>query len=288
MLALALTLVIISGGIDLSVGSIMALASVIVATIILKLEGSGGVQTANMWLACLVTIGLCGLIGAFTGVMVTRFHVPPFIVTHPTNVVLKEGLTATFRVVASGTPQLNYQWQRNAIDIPGATGDTLVIPGVTVTNAGAYRVLVSNLAGITNSLSATLIVEPGFQAVEIDTGITNVLTGASFINGLNGAIVGRDGSMRITRDGGATWNVVNTGMTNITDVQFVGGAIFIVGGGAHTICVSYDGGGTWDAAYTGPERIFRLRFLSPGQGYAVGDGSSSVGGAIFAIGATGQ
>ena len=198
--------------------------------------------------------------------------VPPFIVTHPTNVVLKEGLTATFRVVASGTPQLNYQWQRNAIDIPGATSDTLVIPGVTVTNAGAYRVLVSNLAGITNSLSATLIVEPGFQTVEIDTGITNVLTGASFINGLNGAIVGRDGSMRITRDGGATWNVVNTGMTNITDVQFVGGAIFIVGGGAHTICVSYDGGGTWDAAYTGPERIFRLRFLSPNQGYAVGDG----------------
>jgi photosystem II stability/assembly factor-like uncharacterized protein len=198
--------------------------------------------------------------------------VPPFIVTHPTNVVLKEGLTATFRVVASGTPQLNYQWQRNAIDIPGATGDTLVIPGVTMTNVGAYRVLVSNLAGVTNSLSATLIVEPGFQTVEIETGNTNLLTGASFINGLNGAIVGRDGTMRITRDGGATWNVVNTGMTNITDVQFVGGAIFIVGGGAHTICVSYDGGGTWDAAYTGSERIFRLRFLSPSYGYAVGDG----------------
>jgi photosystem II stability/assembly factor-like uncharacterized protein len=199
-------------------------------------------------------------------------QVPPFIITHPTNVVLKEGLTATFRVVASGTPQLNYQWQRNAIDIPGARSDTLVVPGVTVTNAGAYRVLVSNLAGITNSLSATLIVEPGFQTVEIDTGITNVLTGASFINGLNGAIVGRDGSMRITRDGGATWNVVNTGMTEITDVQFVGGAIFIAGGGAHTICVSYDGGLTWEPAYSGTQRIFRMRFLSPGYGYAVGDG----------------
>ena len=81
IIAIGMTLVIISGGIDLSVGSIMALASVIVATIILKLGGNGWVQTANMWLACLVTIGLCGLIGAFTGVMVTRFHVPPFIVT---------------------------------------------------------------------------------------------------------------------------------------------------------------------------------------------------------------
>lgn len=81
IIAIGMTLVIISGGIDLSVGSVMALASVIVATIILKLGGSGWVQTLNMWLACLVTIGLCSLIGAFTGVMVTRFQVPSFIVT---------------------------------------------------------------------------------------------------------------------------------------------------------------------------------------------------------------
>lgn len=81
IIAIGMTMVIISGGIDLSVGSIMALASVIVATLILKLGGSGWVLTANMWLACLLTIGVCGLIGAFTGVMVTRFQVPSFIVT---------------------------------------------------------------------------------------------------------------------------------------------------------------------------------------------------------------
>ena len=81
IIAIGMTLVIISGGIDLSVGSIMALASVIVASIILWLGGSGWLQTVNMWLACLVTIGLCGLIGALTGVLVTRFQVPPFIVT---------------------------------------------------------------------------------------------------------------------------------------------------------------------------------------------------------------
>src|SRR6185436_2260187 len=81
IIAIGMTLVIISGGIDLSVGSIMALASVIAATIILWLGGSGWMQAVNMWLACLVTIGLCGLIGALTGVLVTRFQVPPFIVT---------------------------------------------------------------------------------------------------------------------------------------------------------------------------------------------------------------
>ena len=81
IMAIGMTMVIISGGIDLSVGSIMALASVIVATLILQFGGSGWVQTANMWLACLLTIGLCSLIGAFTGMMVTRFQVPSFIVT---------------------------------------------------------------------------------------------------------------------------------------------------------------------------------------------------------------
>lgn len=81
IVAIGMTMVIISGGIDLSVGSIMALSSVIVATLILNFGGSGWMQTVNMWLACLLTIALCGLIGAFNGVMVTRFQVPPFIVT---------------------------------------------------------------------------------------------------------------------------------------------------------------------------------------------------------------
>ncbi len=202
---------------------------------------------------------------------VTVTPVAPFIITHPTSVVIKEGLTATFRVEAGGTPALNYLWQKNGVDLPNATSETLIIPNVNLTNAGAYRVLVSNLAGLTNSFSANLIVEPGFKTVEIDSGATNVLTGASFVNGLTGTIVGRDGSMRVTRDGGATWTTVDTGMTNLTDVQFVGGAIFITGGGAHTICVSYDGGLTWSAAYSGPERIQRLRFRSASEGIAVGD-----------------
>ena len=81
IMAIGMTLVVISGGIDLSVGSMMALASVIVATLIVWLGGSGWVQAASMWLACLLTMGLCGLVGVFTGTMVTRFQVPPFIVT---------------------------------------------------------------------------------------------------------------------------------------------------------------------------------------------------------------
>lgn len=207
---------------------------------------------------------------------VTVTQVPPFIITQPTNLTVKEGLTATFRVVAGGTPTLTYQWQMNSTDLPGATSDTLVIPNVAVSHAGSYRVIVSNLGGFTNSVNALLLVEPGFSTVEIDIGVTNALTGVSFFNGYLGAAIGSNGVMRITRDGGSTWTAVDTGMTTVADVQFVGGAIYIVGSGPHTICVSYDGGVTWQPAYSGPQRLTRRRFYSPNYGVAVGEGGAVV------------
>ena len=45
----------------------------------------------------------------------------PSITTHPANQTVPAGGTATFTVAASGSPPLSYQWQRNGVDIPGAT-----------------------------------------------------------------------------------------------------------------------------------------------------------------------
>jgi ribose/xylose/arabinose/galactoside ABC-type transport system permease subunit len=71
--ALGMTMVIISGGIDLSVGSIVALASVVVA-----LSLSGGAGPAGAIGAAAAAGALCGLL---TGVLITRLRVSPFIVT---------------------------------------------------------------------------------------------------------------------------------------------------------------------------------------------------------------
>ncbi len=71
--ALGMTLVIISGGIDLSVGSIVALASVVVALVLN--HGHGSLLAA---VAAVTTGTLCGWI---TGTLVTRLKVAPFIVT---------------------------------------------------------------------------------------------------------------------------------------------------------------------------------------------------------------
>ena len=80
IIAIGMTMVIIAGGIDLSVGSLIALSAVLTAWIIGKLGGVGASGPILM-LASLIAIILCGVTGAFSGLMITKFRVPPFIAT---------------------------------------------------------------------------------------------------------------------------------------------------------------------------------------------------------------
>jgi ribose/xylose/arabinose/galactoside ABC-type transport system permease subunit len=71
VVALGMTFVIISGGIDLSVGSVFALGGVLAAY-------------ASRWgllPALLLPLAVCGLIGAVNGVLVAKARMPAFIVT---------------------------------------------------------------------------------------------------------------------------------------------------------------------------------------------------------------
>lgn len=80
IIAIGMTLVIITAGIDLSVGSLIALSAVVTAWFV----GQVGGESATVWgmiLAGLIGITLCAIIGAFSGLMITRFKIPPFIAT---------------------------------------------------------------------------------------------------------------------------------------------------------------------------------------------------------------
>lgn len=80
LLAAGLTLVIITGGIDLSVGSMVALSAVVCALLIRKLGGAGAGWP--VMLACSVAgVFMCAMVGASSGVLVTVFRIPPFITT---------------------------------------------------------------------------------------------------------------------------------------------------------------------------------------------------------------
>jgi ribose/xylose/arabinose/galactoside ABC-type transport system permease subunit len=75
ILAVGMTAVILTGGIDLSVGSVAALAGV-VAALIASTNVPGAVALASV-----AAIGVGLAVGAFNGAMVAWFRVPPFVTT---------------------------------------------------------------------------------------------------------------------------------------------------------------------------------------------------------------
>lgn len=80
MIAIGMTMVIITGGIDLSVGSLVALASVCSALIVRRLGGSDAALAAVL-VAWFGGVLVCSAAGLLNGLLVTVGRLPPFIVT---------------------------------------------------------------------------------------------------------------------------------------------------------------------------------------------------------------
>jgi hypothetical protein len=80
----------------------------------------------------------------------------PAIVVQPVGQTSIIGASLTFFVSATGTPAPAYQWHRNAVPIPGATGSSLSFGVLQATNAGTYSVVVANAFGTVTSSNAVL------------------------------------------------------------------------------------------------------------------------------------
>ncbi len=82
----------------------------------------------------------------------------PAISTHPANITVAAGQSASFTVAASGTAPLAYQWQRNGVNITGANSPTYTLTTTPADNGAAFRAVVSNAGGSVTSNAATLTV----------------------------------------------------------------------------------------------------------------------------------
>jgi uncharacterized protein (TIGR03437 family) len=88
-------------------------------------------------------------------------NAPPTITGHPASQTVTQGQPATFGVTADGSATLNYQWQRNQVNISGATSATYMIASAPASDNGAkYRCVVTNSFGTATSNEATLTVQP--------------------------------------------------------------------------------------------------------------------------------
>jgi len=79
-------------------------------------------------------------------------------------------------VVATGTAPLAYQWQKNGVNIPGATSSSYTTAATTADNGSTFDVVVSNTAGSVTSSTVTLTVTPATQTITFpqppDTALT--------------------------------------------------------------------------------------------------------------------
>ncbi len=99
-----------------------------------------------------------GTISTQAVLTVTGTDLPPSITTQPESQVIALGASATFSTVASGPPPLFYQWHFNASPLPGATAASYTINQAQASDAGTYRVTVSNANGTATSSNAVLSV----------------------------------------------------------------------------------------------------------------------------------
>src|SRR5436190_21201803 len=83
----------------------------------------------------------------------------PQIVGQPVKQIAAPGDIVTFSVVIADARAVTFQWKFNGSDIPGATGDSLLLTDVNVANEGQYSVVVTNSAGSVISALAALMLD---------------------------------------------------------------------------------------------------------------------------------
>ena len=73
IIAIGMTVALVSGGFDLSVGSVLGLSSVI--------AGALYIAGVNIWVGCLIAIAISILCGFISGMFIGKLGINPFIIT---------------------------------------------------------------------------------------------------------------------------------------------------------------------------------------------------------------
>ncbi|MDX1933419.1 MAG: ABC transporter permease [Capsulimonadales bacterium] len=109
IIGIGATVVIVAGGIDLSVGSVLALSGIAAAQVMVQ-------RGWPVWAGCLCGVGVGAAIGLLNGLIVTRLRVPAFIATLGTLLIARglalriakgvtiDGTPDGFNLLASGRP----------------------------------------------------------------------------------------------------------------------------------------------------------------------------------------
>jgi ribose/xylose/arabinose/galactoside ABC-type transport system permease subunit len=135
IMAVGATLVIISGGIDLSVGSVYALAGVVMGLVLREVAPAGG--TGAVWLGLLICVGLGLVAGALNGAMVVGLGVHPFIITLGSMWILRGVAFVTSKAESILLPESLLHFAKSPLGLGAALHPIPMLGMLAVSAAGA-------------------------------------------------------------------------------------------------------------------------------------------------------
>jgi len=246
LLALALTAVILTGGIDLSVGSLLGLCAILFG----KLWRDASLP---IWLAMTCTLGVGALAGGFNAALITGLRLPPLIVTLGAFSLfrgLAEAITRGMDTFTNFPPTFLRLGQERWLGLPAqapililfATGIWLLVHRTTFGRSfraigfspegaryagipvGRRVTMVYVLAGLTAAMSAILYTARLGQAkADAGTGYELLAITAVVLGGTS--IFGGTGSVHGTLLGVAALAVLNNGLVHARQPREVAGLL---------------------------------------------------------------
>jgi len=92
---------------------------------------------------------------------------PPVITAQPQDSTVVAGTTITLSVTAQGSLPMTYCWQRDGVDLPGATDSCLTFPNAQPADSGHYQAWISNAVGsICSRIAALSVLAPPLITVQ--------------------------------------------------------------------------------------------------------------------------
>ncbi len=161
ILAVGMLLCVLTGNIDLGVGSIVALCGATVGILMIDYH-------TNMWVAILAALAVGVLAGMFVGLFVSKLSIPPFIVTLAT-MLMGRGLTYTLlKAQTKGPLPTSYTYIGAGflptMKIPFGNG-TLDVVSIIVAGIATVLVIMAELKSINTKKKYGFLINPLWQII---------------------------------------------------------------------------------------------------------------------------
>ena len=189
-----------------------------------------------------VTVAIHSNFGDVTSTAVTLTVEAPAgvaITTQPASQSIVVGQSATFTVVATGSPQLNYQWFVNGAQVQNGPQPSYTTSAATVVGTASVSVIVSNPVNQVQSATATLTINAAVP-VSITTGPMNQMVAVGLPVQFSAVVAGSAPytyQWLYTPKGG-TAAILTSGTTSSTTIPFPSFYMAAANVGAYSVTVN--------------------------------------------------